>query len=190
MLGLQRAMAGRGYEKASVAAIAREAGLTAGLVHYHFASKQEILLALLDRLAGIWRGRAARLTAESPRERVGVLLDAWLALDGSSDRDAVACWVALGAEAIRQPEVRVPYERAVHAAHAALEDAVRACLEAERRSIVESGAIAAGLMAGISGFMQLGVATPAVIPSGAAARTLRAMAFGAIDAQPKLEGMP
>ena len=188
VLGLQRAMAGRGYEKASVAAIAQEAGLTAGLVHYHFASKQEILLALLERLAGIWGRRAAAAQASTPRERVGVLLDAWLALDASSDRDAVACWVALGAEAIRQPEVRAPYERAVRAAHATLEQAVRACLAAEGRATGESAVIAAGLMAGISGFMQLGVATPGVIPTGTAARTLRAMAFGALDAQAMLEG--
>jgi TetR/AcrR family transcriptional repressor of bet genes len=184
VLGLQRAMAERGYEKASIAAIAEAASLTPGLIHYHFESKQEILLALLERLAQTWRRRAAAQTPKSPRERVGVLIDAWLALDGNSDRDAVACWVALGAEAIRQPEVRAPYERAVRAAHATLEDAVRACLAAEARSTGESGVIAAGLMAGISGFMQLGVATPGVIPTGTAARTLRAMAFGAIDAQP------
>jgi len=116
------------------------------------------------------------------------LLDAWLALDGSSDRDAVACWVALGAEAIRQPEVREPYERAVRAAHAELAAAVLACLEGEQRSSVESSPLAAGLMAAISGFMQLGVATSGVIPPGTAARTLRAMASGAIDAQPPVKG--
>jgi TetR/AcrR family transcriptional repressor of bet genes len=190
VLGLQRAMAERGYEKASVAAIAEAAGLTPGLVHYHFASKQEILLDLLERLARIWRGRAAALNPASPRERLGALLDAWLALDATSDRDAVACWVALGAEAIRQPEVRAPYERAVRAAQAELADAVRGCLEAEQRALAESELIAAGLMAAISGFMQLGVATTGVIAAGSAARTLRAMAFAAIDAQPSAKGTP
>jgi TetR/AcrR family transcriptional regulator, transcriptional repressor of bet genes len=185
VLGLQRAMAERGYEKASIAAIAEAAALTPGLVHYHFDSKQEILLALLDRLARIWRGRAAALNPVSPRERLGALLDAWLALDDSSDRDAVACWVALGAEAIRQPEVRAPYERAVRAAHAELEDAVHGCLAAEGRATGDSPQIAAGLMAAISGFMQLGVATSGVVPAGTAARTLREMAFGAIEAQPR-----
>jgi len=190
VLGLQRAMAERGYEKASIAAIAEAAGLTPGLVHYHFASKQEILLALLERLARIWRGRAAALNPSSPRERVGALLDAWLALDGSSDRDALACWVALGAEAIRQPEVREPYERAVRAAHVELSSAVLACLDAEQCTSADSALIAAGLMAAISGFMQLGVATSGVIAPGTAARTLRTMAFGVIDARPSAKGTP
>ena len=44
VLGLQRVMAERGYEKATVSAIAQAAGLTPGLVHYHFKNKQEMLL--------------------------------------------------------------------------------------------------------------------------------------------------
>ena len=40
-------MADRGYERASVTAIAKAAGLTPGLVHYHFHNKKEILLALV-----------------------------------------------------------------------------------------------------------------------------------------------
>src|SRR5687767_4320730 len=47
---LQRVMSRSGYEGATVAEVAREAGLTTGLVHYHFRSKQEILLYVLDRL--------------------------------------------------------------------------------------------------------------------------------------------
>lgn len=42
-----RVMARRGYARASIAAIAEEAGLTAGLVHYHFRNKQAILLLSL-----------------------------------------------------------------------------------------------------------------------------------------------
>ncbi|HEY4122015.1 MAG TPA: TetR family transcriptional regulator, partial [Byssovorax sp.] len=43
---LARVMAARGYERATVAQIAAEAGLAAGLVHYHFASKRDVLLTL------------------------------------------------------------------------------------------------------------------------------------------------
>lgn len=39
VLGLLEVMAERGYEKASVASIARAAELSPGLVHYHFQTK-------------------------------------------------------------------------------------------------------------------------------------------------------
>src|ERR1051325_1811277 len=43
-------MAERGFDAATVAHIAQAAGLAPGLVHYHFASKQQILLALVRDL--------------------------------------------------------------------------------------------------------------------------------------------
>jgi len=183
--GLQAVMATNGYEGASVAQIARAAGLTTGLVHYHFQSKQEILLALVDRLASLWRERAAAHGGEeiTARERLGQLVDAWLALDERADRDAVACWVLLAAEAVRQAAVRELFLAAVRDATAALESVVRAALAAEGRSVERSAAIAAGLMAAIEGYLQLG-ALGGVVPRGTAAGTLRAMAMGALDAQP------
>ena len=179
-------MASRGFERATIAEIASAAGLAPGLVHYHFASKQEILLALVENLSALWRERAARtLRPESrARERLAHLLDAWLALDDRADGDAVACWVVLGAEALRQPDVRELYVAAVQDAASSLSRLVRAALEEEGRATRESGAIAAGVMAAIDGYLKLGVLTSGVVPRASAARTLRAMAFGALDAQP------
>src|SRR5262245_52809409 len=128
--GLQAVMATHGYERATVAEIAEAAGLTPGLVHYHFENKQEILLALVERLAQLWRARAAddERPAPTPRARVGRLIDAWLLLDERADRAAVACWVALASEALRQPAVRAPYLAAVRACVASFEHALRDAL--------------------------------------------------------------
>ncbi len=183
VLGLQRVMAVRGYEKATIAAIAQAAELTPGLVHYHFKNKQQILLELLARLGRVWRARAATVDEGTPREQLETLIRAWLARDTSADPGAVACWVALGAEALRQPEVRAPYDEVVREALARLDEGVARVLEAEARPNAECGAIAAGLMAAIQGYLQLGVANPDSIPRGSAARTVIAMAHGALDAQ-------
>ena len=48
--GLRLVMARNGYEGSSVAEIAGAAGLTPGLVHYHFTSKRAVLLALIENL--------------------------------------------------------------------------------------------------------------------------------------------
>src|SRR5262249_30829735 len=45
-----KVMARRGYDGASIGDIAKAARLTPGLVHYHFKSKQEILLEALHLL--------------------------------------------------------------------------------------------------------------------------------------------
>ena len=185
--GLQRVMAGTSYEGATIAEIAQAASMTPGLVHYHFESKQEILLALVQKLARLWRERAAAKSGtddDSPRARVEVLIDAWLALDDRADPGAVACWVALGAEAVRQPPVRELYVAAVREAAAAIEDAVREALKDEGRATAQSKAIATGLMAAIEGYLQLGLLGNDIVPRSSAARTLRAMAMGVLDAQP------
>jgi len=51
--GLVMVLSERGYERSSVQAIASAAGLSPGLVHYHFKNKLEILVELVERLDGV-----------------------------------------------------------------------------------------------------------------------------------------
>ncbi len=79
--GLLQVMAERGYERASVAAVARAAGLTPGVVHYHFVSKQEILLRLVEtlgkRLQSRLRPKLER--TDDPHARLNAFVDVHLA---------------------------------------------------------------------------------------------------------------
>ena len=61
--GLLTVMATTGYEGATIVAIGKAAGLTSGLVHYHFATKDEVLLALVE--AGLTRDDAYRIVQEN-----------------------------------------------------------------------------------------------------------------------------
>src|SRR5919202_3818294 len=75
-------VADRGYDAATIKAIARAAGVTPGLVHYYFASKDELLVEMLReesaRYAAAMQGLAARVPSErlaavalgEPKERV------------------------------------------------------------------------------------------------------------------------
>ena len=85
--GLMRAMAKQGYAGAPISAIAREAGLTPGLVHYYFESKREILLAVLRAIHATaierYEQRLAR-AGDDPWKRLFALTDALLE-DASSD---------------------------------------------------------------------------------------------------------
>lgn len=109
---LLRLMAEKGYNGASIQAIAKAASLTPGLVHYHFKTKQEILIAAVTQVANVAEQRYLKLLnkATTPRARLEAFLNARLATGKGADRDAVAAWVFIGAEAVRQPEVRMAYE--------------------------------------------------------------------------------
>lgn len=177
-----RVMARQGYAKASVAAVAREANLAPGLLHYHFRTKQEILLALIERLATRVRERFEASRARSPRSRVHAWIDAHLATGEGAEPEAVACWVALGNEAISEPEVRAAYVRVIERDRALLESLVRDALRAEGGRTAEARRIAAGLLAAVEGAFRLAILAPETIPGGSAASTVKQMADGLLAA--------
>lgn len=177
-----RVMARQGYAKASVAAVAREAGLAPGLLHYHFRTKQEILLALIERLAQSVAARFERSRARTPEGRVHAWIDAHLAQGEGAEPAAVACWVALGNEALSEPDVRAAYVRVIERDRALLEELVREALRAKGARTHDARRIAAGLLAAVEGAFRLAVLAPEVIPEGAAAQTVRQMADGLLAA--------
>jgi TetR/AcrR family transcriptional repressor of bet genes len=185
--GLMSVMAERGYDGASVPAIAEAAGLTPGLVHYHFRNKLEILLSLLDELAGLVRARFERRTqsAASPRARLAAFLDAHVALGEGASSAAVACWVAIGSEALRDKDVQVAYKRVLRESLEVLTQLVVAVLADEQRRTDTAAEIASALLAAIHGFYQLATAAHAV-PRGAAAPALRHMAEGLLACCPEV----
>lgn len=182
-------MARHGYERATIAAIAREAGLAPGLVHYHFADKAEILGELVRGLVVTARARIdARVAAASTAlAKLDAFIDALLARGVDASADAASCWALVGAEAITQPQVREAY--AAFVAELARELAgllARAC-HAEGRTGEGSKAMAGALVATIEGYFALGAAVPDVIPIGTAAAMTRHMAHGLVRAQPLRE---
>ncbi|MBK8996180.1 MAG: TetR family transcriptional regulator [Myxococcales bacterium] len=174
---LIRVMARTGYDGASVTQVAAEAGLAPGLVHYHFENKREILLAAIDelerRVGARWLARRGK-----SRDAWGQLrsyLDAHVALGRDRDPDAVACWVVIGAEAVRDAEVRAAYERAVSAKLAELGGLVRETLVEEGRDPRAAASIAAALLSAVEGAYRLALVAQAT-PSGFAAPMLRRIA--------------
>lgn len=183
--GMLRVVAERGYERATVKDVAEAADLSPGLLHYHFASKQEILVALAETLAEAAKNRRSNLAApRSARARLLAFLGAHVARGKDADPAAVACWVAIGAEAPRIPEVMAVYRRVTGEMLAIARDLTRAALREEGRGTRRAGSIAAGLLAAVEGAYKLATAAPGLLPEGFALPTLRAMAEGLLDAQP------
>ncbi len=182
--GLRRVMAREGYDGASIVEVARAAGLGPGLVHYHFADKREILLALVDDLAreaGERGQRALARAGEDPARRLESYLDAFLSLETDPDPEAVACWIAIAAEAIRDARVRKAFGAALGRQMEALEDLVSAAAPRARRDPRLAKAAAASLLATVQGYFLLSFATPGAVPPGSASPVARRLARALVD---------
>ncbi|WP_437827286.1 TetR/AcrR family transcriptional regulator [Sorangium sp. So ce1153] len=180
---LLKTMAERGYEGASVGAIAAAAQIAPGLVHYHFESKREILLAAVELLAQDHAERLERLLAaagDDPAAELRAFIDAHLRAGDSADPQALACWICVSGEALRDAGVRAAFA-------GALEDAVRRLVAILRRGArarvfslprAEVDAAAAAIVAAIQGYFVLAATARELIPPGSAASATWAMASG------------
>ncbi len=179
--GLMKVMAKRGYDGASIAEIAAAARLTPGLVHYHFKDKREILLQALAELAArhdVRLAAALERAGGDARAQVNAFIDFHLGLGASSDPQALACWILLSGEALREPKVRVEYEKALAAGVARLTAAIQRGVDAKTFRCADVKAAGAALVAAIHGYFVLAATARALIPRGSAAGTTKKMAAG------------
>jgi TetR/AcrR family transcriptional repressor of bet genes len=91
----------------------------------------------------------------------------------------VACWVALAAEAVRDPAVRRPYAQEVGQLIGRLEKLVAEALPARTRA--DGRRIAAAIFAAIQGYFVLAATCHEAVPAGSAARSTREMALGLLS---------
>lgn len=173
-------MARQGFDGATIADIARAAGLTPGLVHYHFQNKLEILTALVDQLASRHAERlrcALAAAGDDPTRRLAAFIDLHLDIE-SAQPEAVAVWTALAGEALRAPAVRLAFRRGLESARAPLVAIIEAGVADARFTTPDPSAAAAALLALTQGYLVLAATTDEIIPRGSAAGAARAAAAG------------
>ncbi|MCW9000765.1 MAG: TetR family transcriptional regulator, partial [Kangiellaceae bacterium] len=108
---LMQVMAVKGYDGASIQEIAKQAGLAPGLIHYHFKTKQDILLEAVTQLSDLLKQRYLDLSksAETAEDKLRLFIKARLAKGEGENQQAVVAWVMIGSEAVRQTEVKKVY---------------------------------------------------------------------------------
>ncbi len=163
-----RVLAQRGYAGATVVAIAEEAGVAPGLVHHHFASKDDLieclLTDLLTRLRKRTRGR------ENETDALEAWVSAALALDGDADVVAARCWVGIFAEAVREPKLFDRVRRLVDTEIAAIERRAAGTLDGHEAGGVLAFVIGALVMGAFAPRKTAGFAAPTAIRLVAALR--------------------
>ncbi|MCB9520286.1 MAG: TetR/AcrR family transcriptional regulator [Myxococcales bacterium] len=184
--GLITVMAKHGYDGASVSAIAKAAALTPGLVHYHFKNKQEILRAALAALVARHERRLDEqigASVQTPQQKVVAFVDAHLGLGASADPEALACWILISGEALRQPAIQAEFTAAVAALTGRLESIIAAGCDSWVFRHPDPPAAAAAIVAAIQGYFVLAAVSPTVIPRGTALQSTLQMAEGLLGAR-------
>ena len=193
---LLEVMSEHGYDGASITRIAEAAGLTSGLIHYHFTNKQQILLAALDVLVEGHRARLeAHLTAapDNAPARVAAFIDLHLGLGATADPEALACWIFFGGEALRQEPVQTRYAAALEEITSRLAAIITAGLDQGTFHCRSAAEAACAIVATIQGYFVLAATARRLVPPGSAARTTTQMAAGLLGCElplPSSEGAP
>jgi AcrR family transcriptional regulator len=78
----RRLFSERPYDELSIDILAREAGISKGLLYYYFGSKRGYYLAVIEDAAAELRSLAAPDESLSPEERIRRTLDAYIASAG------------------------------------------------------------------------------------------------------------
>jgi AcrR family transcriptional regulator len=120
-----RLFAERGYSEASIAEIARTAGITAAVIYDHFASKAELHLTLLETQAEALMaavGSALASAPEEPEARLRSGVDAFFAF---VEQKGFAWWL-LFRDPPSDPDVAAAYERIQGSATAGIAEFIRA----------------------------------------------------------------
>src|SRR4051812_40364598 len=102
-----RRIAREGIDEVRIARIAMDAGVSAALVHYHFDSREALLVEALEHsfeTAGDQRTGYGGGPAAPPEDRLRALIDSCLPEPGAQ-RDDFVLWVELWLRAARRPEL-------------------------------------------------------------------------------------
>jgi len=171
---LLHVMAERGYEKASIQSIAKEAGLAPGLIHYHFKTKQDILMALVNWIASSATERLEHMNKKvsDPWDKLTAFINARLATGETQMPEVVSAWVVIAGESIRQPEIKKVYQGLIERQLELLNELIANVWEGKSISSNEVINLSAIVLAAMEGAFQLSATASDVMPRNYAAESL------------------
>lgn len=183
IMALLRVMSERGYEKASIQAIAKEAGLSAGLLHYHFKSKQEILLALVQWITASANERLNQMNEglTDPWEKLAAFINARLANNQGALPDEVSAWVVIAGESVRQPEVKELYMSLIGEQLKLLKQLIADIWEGKSTRSKEVIHLSAIILAAMEGAFQLSATADEVMPTNYAAESVLSLIKASVN---------
>jgi TetR/AcrR family transcriptional regulator, transcriptional repressor of bet genes len=154
-----RVLGKHGQGGATIAALAAEAGIAAGLVHHYFESKGDLYEVLLAELLTEFRRRLDASPIEDPLDAYA---HAALALDERSDVAAARAWVGVFAEALGEPSLFARVRRMMDAEVQRVETRSRGTLSTSDASAVVAFVVGALVFGAFAPKKAAGFAVPSL----------------------------
>lgn len=102
-----RALCEHGFADLTMQAIADEAGVSKSLLHYHYDTKQDLVVAFLDSFVERFEAEMADLDAEDPAERLDHIVDRLVfGREDGDQTDFGRAFLELRAQAPHEPAYR------------------------------------------------------------------------------------
>ena len=164
-----RVVARDGLEAASVKTIATEAGVAPGLMHYHFATKDAVIQAALERSVADYRARGEQRRARTPpaEQLSAFIADARNGIE--ADREFFKVRLALAARAMtHQPTAAMLAEQTA----AAVEETALVLAAARGEAATDRDRVLAHLLKAIFDGVMLNAITLPGFPADAVADLL------------------
>jgi AcrR family transcriptional regulator len=162
----------QGYENTSIKAIAEEAGVAQGLVHYHYKSKQQLVLAVFEfvcaKVEHELEGEAG--VVEAFEQTKSMLKDS---------RDSNALYIQLIGVSLHDPVVRAGVRDYIRQSRSGVEDKARQVLGERQLDESPARGIAGVVWAAILGIMIQSLVDPD-FDADEAVDTLAAMSLSAV----------
>jgi AcrR family transcriptional regulator len=149
-----RRIASEGIDDVRIARIAMDAGVSAALVHYHFVSREALLVEALDHsydVAGQARMAALDDADATATERLRAMIDSCLPAPGEQ-RDDWLLWVELWLRAARRPELAETASRLYARLHDWFAETIRDGVGSGEFHATDADVLADRLLALIDGF--------------------------------------
>ena len=174
-----RRIAVEGIDAVAIARIARDAGVSSSLVHYHFDSRESLLAEALDYSyahAGAVR-LGAELDGTTHAARLAAMIDQCLPTTPELHEDWVL-WVELWLRAVRHPELRPVAEELYARLHAWFADEIAAGVTAGEFGRCDTQEVADRTLALLDGFGVRTLIGDSAIPLARARSSVRSALAG------------
>jgi TetR/AcrR family transcriptional repressor of bet genes len=165
-------VAERGFDGATLPEVARQLDVSPGLLHHHFADKDEVVAVAVERLALRLELRAEQRLrhARTPAQQLRAIVQAWLAVDDDADPEGVRAWAAFESAAQSNASVRAVIDVLLSRARARFADVIVAVHPTW--STTKRERIATALLFAVEGALRVGTSTTLLAPGDAVTAVL------------------
>ncbi len=167
-----------GYPGASIQKIAEAAKMSPGLIHYHFKTKQEILVETVRWLTGTVMRRIESVANESKKLSLTATIQALLGLGKDASPEAVSAWVVIAAEASRHEDVRKVYKESLVLRVEKIRSELETLFKEKGFSKSEIAEATAGIISLMEGAFLLSQSAPGLLPKGYATKSVERLIQG------------